>query len=66
MASVEKFGERSNSNQLRHILRQVRYPANADIDSSRTHLNYSLSPDRDMGPCGLSAKAAVSAPLYGA
>ena len=50
MASVEKFGERSNSNQLRHILRQVRYPANADIDSSRTHLNYSLSPDRDMAP----------------
>ena len=48
MASVEKFGERSNSNQLRHILRQVRYPANADIDSSRTHLNYSLSPDRDL------------------
>lgn len=46
MASVEKFGERSNSNQLRHILRQVRYPANADIDSSRTHLNYSLSPER--------------------
>lgn len=32
------------------ILRQVRYPANADIDSSRTHLNYSLSPDRDMAP----------------
>lgn len=50
MASVEKFGERSNSNQLRHILRQVRYPANADIDSSRTHLNYSLSPDRGMAP----------------
>ena len=48
MAALEKFSQASMVNMLRHIEREIQYPKNADIDLSRSHLNYSLSPDRGM------------------
>ena len=46
MASVDKFTNKSVVNQLRHIERTIAHPANTDIDTGRTCLNYSLAPDR--------------------
>ena len=48
MAALEKFSQTSMVNMLRHIERDIQYPKNADIDFSKSHLNYSLSPDRGM------------------
>lgn len=48
MAALEKFSQKSMVNHLRHIEREIEYPKNADIDLKRSHLNYSLSPDRGM------------------
>lgn len=48
MASVKKFTEKAISNQLRHIERTIENPANQDIDSQKTPLNYSLSPVREI------------------
>lgn len=48
MASVKKFSEAEVINQLRHIERTIYNPTNEDIDKDKTHLNYSLSPQREM------------------
>lgn len=48
MASVAKFTEDAVVNQLRHIERTITNPSNRDIDTSRIHKNYFLSPERDM------------------
>lgn len=48
MASVEKFTHGAVVNQLRHCKREIQQDSNKDIDPSRTHLNYSLTPDRNM------------------
>lgn len=48
MAALEKFSQSSMVNMLRHIERDIQYPKNADIDLSRSHFNYTLSPDRGM------------------
>lgn len=48
MASVEKFTDSAVVNQLRHCNREIKNDANKDIDSSRTYLNYSLTPARVM------------------
>ena len=51
MAAVRKFGGlKASCGCLRHILREVKTPANIDIDRERTHLNYSLAPRRRMKP----------------
>ena len=50
MAANMKFKEKEIVNQLRHVTREIKYPKNIDIDKSRTHLNYSLTPNRDMTP----------------
>lgn len=50
MASVKKFTHVEVVNQLRHVLREVKNPNNEDIDQSRGHENYTLSPDRGMHP----------------
>lgn len=50
MGANKKFDKNEVVNQLRHVLREVNYPKNIDIDKSRTHLNYSLSPKRDLTP----------------
>lgn len=42
MASMKKFTMKATSNQLRHIERTIQNPSNADIDSNRSHLNYSF------------------------
>ncbi len=46
MASVEKYRQSSVVNQLRHNNRTITYSSNPDIDLDRSHLNYSLTPDR--------------------
>lgn len=48
MASVDKYAMSAVVNQLRHNERTTQNPSNADIDVSRTDLNYMLSPDRGM------------------
>lgn len=48
MASNQKFNKQAIFNQLKHISREIKYPKNIDIDKSKTHLNYSLSPERKM------------------
>jgi hypothetical protein len=48
MASVEKFTHGAVVNQLRHCNRTIENDSNKDIDSTRTHLNYSLTPERGM------------------
>ena len=50
MASLKKFTHSAAVNQYRHVLREALKPANTDIDTTRSHLNYSLSPDRGMHP----------------
>lgn len=47
MGAVKKFGSLEVVNQLRHVQREIEYPKNIDIDKSKTHLNYSLSPQRN-------------------
>ena len=48
MASVKKFTDGAVVNQLRHCNRLIEKDSNTDIDSTRTYLNYSLTPDRGM------------------
>lgn len=48
MASVDKYSMSAVINQLRHNERTTKDPSNADIDVTRTDLNYMLSPDRKM------------------
>ena len=48
MASVEKFTNGAVINQLRHCNRKIQNDNNKDIDPTRTHLNYSLTPERGM------------------
>lgn len=48
MASVAKFTRSAVRNQLRHIERTIAHPANEDIDTSMSELNYSLAPQRGM------------------
>lgn len=46
MGSIAKFADCAVANQLRHNNRTIKNDRNKDIDSSRTHLNYSLTPER--------------------
>lgn len=46
MASVEKFTESAVVNQIRHCNRTIKNNSNHDIDARRSHLNYSLTPER--------------------
>ncbi|MBQ7084927.1 MAG: plasmid recombination protein [Anaerotignum sp.] len=48
MASVEKFTHGAVVNQLRHCNREIENDNNKDIDPNRTHLNFSLTPERNM------------------
>lgn len=48
MASVKKFTEGAIVNQLRHIERTIENPSNREIDTSKLHRDYFLSPERDM------------------
>ena len=48
MASVSKFTDKAVPNQLRHCNRTIKNNSNTDIDPTRTHLNYSLTPHRGM------------------
>lgn len=48
MASVKKFPAAAVSAQLRHNERLIAHPSNQDIDLSRSELNYSLLPPRDI------------------
>lgn len=48
MASQEKFTESAVKNQLRHIERQIKNPSNKDIDKEKVHLDYFLSPEREI------------------
>lgn len=47
MASVEKFTHGAVVNQLRHCNRLIKNDNNRDIDSNRTHLNFSMTPNRN-------------------
>ena len=48
MASVQKFTAKAVPWEIKHIERTIANPTNQDIDSSRTHLNYSLMPQREL------------------
>ena len=50
MGAVKKFNENAITNQLRHVERSIKNPKNKDIDFERTHLNYSLTPHRELTP----------------
>jgi hypothetical protein len=50
MASYAKFTHSAVVNQYRHVLRETVKPANKNIDATRSHLNYTLSPDRGIHP----------------
>ena len=50
MASVEKFTDAAVTNQLRHNAREIINNSNKDIDRTRTHLNYTLTPERSLSP----------------
>lgn len=50
MASVQKFTNSAVTNQLRHNAREIINNSNSDIDKTRTHLNYSLTPERSISP----------------
>lgn len=50
MASVQKFTDSAVTNQLRHNAREIVNNSNKDIDKTRTHLNYSLTPERSLSP----------------
>lgn len=50
MGANKKFGKNEVVQQLRHVQREIKYPKNRDIDPKRTHLNYSLTPKRDIPP----------------
>lgn len=47
MASVKKFTDKAVKNEIRHNNREIRNDRNKDIDSTRTYMNYKLSPQRD-------------------
>lgn len=49
MASIEKFTDSAVVNQIRHCNRLIHNDRNKDIDPSRSHMNYSLTPERGMG-----------------
>lgn len=49
MASVEKFTDSAVVNQIRHCNRLIQHDRNKDIDPSRSHMNYSLTPERGVG-----------------
>lgn len=49
MASVEKFTDSAVIKQIRHNNRMILNDRNKDIDHLRTHLNYSLTPERTIG-----------------
>jgi len=48
MATVKKFGHLLVEKQIRHNERNNQNYSNKEIDPKRKHLNYSLSPERDM------------------
>lgn len=48
MAGSEKFTQTAVKNILRHIEREIKNPRNEDIDTERAHLNYYLSPQREI------------------
>lgn len=56
LANVWKFDKSSAVGRLRHIVRDIKKPQNPDIDPARTHLNYSLAPERPMKPYGYLQK----------
>lgn len=56
MGAVKKFNKDTVYLQLRHVLRDMQYPKNVDIDKDRTHLNYSLTPKRNIPPHKYLAK----------
>ena len=65
MAHVEKFKESAVVNQIRHCKRNIKNNRNKDIDPSRTHLNYSLTPDRGMGEYSYYKKRKSELYCYG-
>lgn len=48
MARVCKFTEAAVYNELRHNHREIKKDRNLDIDPQRSHLNYSLTPPRNI------------------
>ena len=48
MARVCKFTESAVYNELRHNHREIKKDRNLDIDPKRSHLNYSLTPKREI------------------
>lgn len=49
MASIKKFTDSAVIKQIRHNNRKIVEDKNTDIDPLRTHLNYSLTPNRKIG-----------------
>lgn len=47
MAGVKKFTDEAVRNEIRHNNREIKNDRNKDIDTTRTYMNYRLSPERD-------------------
>lgn len=50
MGANKHFKKSAVLNQIKHLERKLEYPSNKDIDFDRTHLNYSLTPKREISP----------------
>lgn len=48
MASVEKYTNKETINIIKHCNREIYNEKNKDIDSTLTHLNYDLTPEREV------------------
>lgn len=48
MASVSKFVEKAVVWEIKHNERSIKHSSNKDIDYSKTHLNYSVLPEREI------------------
>ena len=56
MASVQKFTAKAVPWEIKHNERTIANPSNKDIDTSKTHLNYSLMPQQKISSYELFKK----------
>jgi hypothetical protein len=48
MGAIAKFTDNNVRNLIRHYRREIKNDRNTDIDQTRTHLNYCLTPKREL------------------
>lgn len=65
MASVKKVTDAGAIQWIRHCNREIRNDSNTDIDVNRSHLNYKLTPNRDMSDLDYYRKRKSELYCYG-